>query len=232
MMLSLKRVKAGYGLSIVLHDIDLELEEGGVFALMGRNGMGKTTLVKTIMGLTNLHDGEIGFRTHRIDKLPTHERARLGISIVPEGRGIFRTLSVLENLTAFARPLVNAHWTVERVLELFPRLGEKLPNKGHQLSGGEQQMLAIARALMTNPKLLILDEATEGLAPIIRGEIWGCIAKLRDDGQSILIIDKNIDALIPLADTIGILENGQLCWSGKPELFNQDRSHLERVIGL
>jgi branched-chain amino acid transport system ATP-binding protein len=231
-MLTLHGVKAGYGASTVLRGIDLEMPTAGVFALMGRNGMGKTTLIRTVMGLTRLHAGTISFLGKSIDQLPVHERALLGIAVVPEGRGIFRTLSVLENLSAFARTDHGAHWNVERVLELFPRLAERLGNLGHQLSGGEQQMLAIGRALMTNPKLLILDEATEGLAPLIRAEIWACLTKLRSAGQTILIVDKNIDALVPLSDVIAIVQSGELYWTGSSDMFMAERQHLERVIGL
>ncbi len=231
-MLTLQNVRAGYGASTVLRGIDLEMPTAGVFALMGRNGMGKTTLIRTVMGLTNLHAGTILFSGKVIDRLPVHERARLGIAVVPEGRGIFRTLSVLENLSAFARADHGTHWDVERVLELFPRLSERLGNLGHTLSGGEQQMLAIGRALMTNPKLLILDEATEGLAPLIRAEIWSCLAKLRAAGQTILIVDKNVDALVPLSDVIAIVESGELCWTGSADMFMSERPRLESIIGL
>jgi branched-chain amino acid transport system ATP-binding protein len=231
-MLTLQGVQAGYGASTVLHGIELDLPDAGVFALMGRNGMGKTTLIRTVMGLTRLHSGAIAFAGRRIDRLPVHARSRLGIAVVPEGRGVFRTLTVAENLSAFARTDFGCRWTVSRVLDLFPRLAERLGHRGHQLSGGEQQMLAIGRALMTNPKLLILDEATEGLAPLIRAEIWACLARLRVEGQSILIVDKNIDAVVPLSDTIGIVQSGELYWSGRPDAFLDDRKHLESVIGL
>jgi branched-chain amino acid transport system ATP-binding protein len=231
-MLTLQGVTAGYGASTILHGVNLDMSQARVFALMGRNGMGKTTLIRTVMGLTRLHAGAILFAGQAIERLPVHERARLGIAVVPEGRGIFRTLSVLENLSAFARTEHGAHWNVPRVLALFPRLAERLTHLGHQLSGGEQQMLAIGRALMTNPKLLILDEATEGLAPLIRAEIWACLARLRAEGQSILIVDKNIDAVVPLSDAIGIIQSGEFYWTGSPNSFLSDRQHLESIVGL
>jgi len=184
--------------------------------LMGRNGMGKTTTVNAIMGMLPSRGGVVEFEGRRIDHLPSFQIARLGLGLVPEGRHIFPNLSVRENLIAAAanRSGRRDPWTLRRVLEFFPRLGERQRNMGNQLSGGEQQMLAIGRALMTNPRLIILDEATEGLAPLIRDEIWRCLTTLKQAGQSILVIDKNVEALIEIADRHYIIERGRIAWSG------------------
>jgi branched-chain amino acid transport system ATP-binding protein len=189
--------------------------------LMGRNGMGKTTTVRSIMGLTPAMSGSIRFGGQEITSLPSFRVAQLGVGLVPEGRQIFPNLTTRENLVATAANFGKAAepWTLDKVLELFPRLGERLGSMGNLLSGGEQQMLAVGRALMTNPRLLILDEATEGLAPLIRTEIWQCLTRLKAAGQSILVIDKNVEALIRIADRHYLIERGKVVWTGSsPEL--------------
>ena len=214
--LVVKGLEAGYGSSQVLFGIDFSVGEGEVVTLLGRNGMGKTTTVRSVMGLNRPFGGEIVFRGRRTDRLGADAIARLGIAIVPEGRRIFTNLSVEENLLAFgARRNGKADpWTLERIYQLFPRLGERRHHGGGQLSGGEQQMLAVGRALSTNPHLMILDEATEGLAPLIREEIWQCLARLRETGLTIIVIDKYIRRLIAFADRHVILEKGRVVWQG------------------
>jgi branched-chain amino acid transport system ATP-binding protein len=201
---------------------------------MGRNGMGKTTTVNAIMGLLSSRTGIVEFEGHRIDHLPSFRIARLGLGLVPEGRQIFPNLSVRENLVAAAanRTRRSNPWTIERVLKFFSRLGERQRNMGNQLSGGEQQMLAIGRALMTNPKLLILDEATEGLAPLIRREIWSCLARLKGEGQAILVIDKNVGALIGLANRHHIVEKGRVVWIGTSDALARDSALQHRYLGV
>ncbi|WP_042444249.1 ABC transporter ATP-binding protein [Azospirillum sp. B510] len=215
-MLKIDNLTAGYGQSQVLFDVSLSIEAGQVLALMGRNGMGKTTTIAAIMGLIPRWGGGISFGGQGIDRMPPHRVARLGVGLVPEGRQIFPTLTVEENLvaTAAARGGEPARWTLEAVWELFPRLRERRRNLGNRLSGGEQQMLAIGRALMTNPRLLILDEATEGLAPVIRAEIWAVLETLKREGQSILLVDKNLSAVLRLADACAVIEKGRTVWSG------------------
>src|SRR5205085_9922476 len=200
-LLQLSNVEAAYGRSQVLFGISFDIAAGEMVTLMGRNGMGKTTTVRSVMGLTPARSGSIRFASREIAALPSYRIAQLGIGLVPEGRRIFPNLTVYENLVATAsKKTDNPAWTVDKIHALFPRLAERAGSMGNQLSGGEQQMLAIGRALMTNPKLLILDEATEGLAPLIRTEIWQCLMRLKQAGQSILIIDKNVEALIRIAD--------------------------------
>ncbi len=211
-ILELDGIETAYGDSQILFGVSLRVGRGEVATLLGRNGMGKTTTVRSIMGLSPIRRGAIRFDGKNIHDLPPHRVARAGLGLVPEGRQIFPNLSVRENLTATARP--GGPWTLARVLELFPAFGERLDAMGIVLSGGEQQMLAIGRALMTDPKLLILDEATEGLAPLVRREIWRALAQLKSEGQSILIIDKNIDALLRLADSHHVLDKGRVAWSG------------------
>lgn len=213
-LLQLSRVDAGYGHSQVLFDLDLHLDPGEAVAVLGRNGMGKTTAVRSIMGLCRVTGGDVRYRGVSLNGNSPDQRARLGIGLVPEGRQIFPNLTVEENLIAFASRRKDAAWTLPRAYELFPRLRERRTNMGSQLSGGEQQMLAIARALLTNPRLLIIDEATEGLAPLVREEIWNCLKHLRQEGQSILIIDKYVDRLIPICNRHYILEGGRVAWSG------------------
>ena len=210
-MLRVEGLKAGYGESMVLHGIDLHVDAGEVVTLLGRNGMGKTTTISTIFGLLPARAGRVSVGGTDLTRAAPHRRSQAGLGLVPEGRQIFPTLDVRENLIATARP---GPWTLERVLTLFPRLGERAGHRGNQLSGGEQQMLAIARALMTNPRLVVLDEATEGLAPLIRDEIWACLASLKAEGEAILIVDKNVDALTRLADRHVVIEKGRVVWAG------------------
>ena len=229
----------GYGSAQVLHGVSLQLQPGEVVGLLGRNGMGKTTLVRTLMGVLRPTAGSVQVLGRPVAGLPAHAMARLGLALVPEGRQVFSNLSVQEHLSAFVRPGVDAAagtratvWSPARVYELFPRLGERRQNLGHQLSGGEQQMLAIGRALVTNPRLLILDEATEGLAPLIRQEIWRALALLRQQGQTILVIDKYVQRLIALADRHVILEKGVVVWAGSSEALQADRGLWQRYLGV
>jgi branched-chain amino acid transport system ATP-binding protein len=214
-MLSAYSLASGYGPAQVLFDVSLSVRAGEVVTLLGRNGMGKTTTIRTIMGLVRTRSGRLVFEGRRLDNRPPFHIAQAGLGLVPEGRQIFPTLTVEENLIATAAARFGPpQWTLERVYELFPVLAERRGNMGNELSGGEQQMLAIGRALMTNPKLLILDEATEGLAPLVRAQIWACLARLKREGQSILLVDKHIDALLRLADRHVIIEKGCVVWTG------------------
>jgi branched-chain amino acid transport system ATP-binding protein len=213
-VLELRDVETCYGLSQVLFGVSLAIAPGEMVTLMGRNGMGKTTTVRSIMGLTPARSGTIRFAGSEIRGQPSYKVAKLGIGLVPEGRQIFPNLSVRENLVATSVKRNGADWTLEKVYDLFPRLSERDASMGNQLSGGEQQMLAIGRALMTNPRLLILDEATEGLAPLIRAEIWRCLAALKASGLAILVIDKNVGALTRVADRHFLIERGRVVWSG------------------
>jgi branched-chain amino acid transport system ATP-binding protein len=213
-LLAVRDLHAGYGTSAVLFGVTLRIEAGEVLTLLGRNGMGKTTTVRAILGLLRPTRGEVLLHGAPQQGRPSHLIARAGIGLVPEGRQIFPNLTAEENLVATARARGGAGWTLPRVYALFAQLRERRRHLGNQLSGGEQQMLAIGRALMTNPDLLILDEATEGLAPLIRAEIWRCLALLKAEGQSILLIDKNLDALLRLADRHAILEKGRVVWQG------------------
>jgi len=234
LLLEVQDLQTSYGSSQVLFDFSMEILEGETVTLLGRNGMGKTTLVRSVMGLTRARAGAITFRGRRIEREAPDRIARLGIALVPEGRQIFPNLSVLENLAAFAdnRSARLEPWTVERVFELFPALKNRRQNMGNQLSGGEQQMLAIGRALVTNPHLLILDEATEGLAPLIREEIWKCLARLRAAGQTILVIDKYIERLVKLADRHTIVERGRVAWQGASAALDADRGLWHRYLGV
>src|SRR5215475_9639786 len=233
-MLSVRDLTAHYGASQALFGMALSVEAGEVVTLMGRNGMGKTTTVNAIMGLLPARRGAIEFEGRRIDQLPSFRIARLGLGLVPEGRQIFPNLSVRENLIAAAANRAGRRnpWTLRRVLDFFPRLGERQRNLGNQLSGGEQQMLAIGRALTTNPKLLILDEATEGLAPLIRQDIWSCLGRLKAEGQAILVIDKNVGALIGLADRHHIVEKGRVVWAGSSAALARDGELQHRYLGV
>ncbi|MXN65656.1 ATP-binding cassette domain-containing protein [Stappia sp. GBMRC 2046] len=233
-LLEVSGLEAGYGEAQVLYGMRFAVGEGEVVTLMGRNGMGKTTTIRTIMGLLKLEGGKVVFSGEDLTNAPPYRIAQAGIGLVPEGRQIFPTLSVEENLIATSANRRNAKpgWTLERVYEFFPRLKERRKNLGNQLSGGEQQMLAIGRALMTNPKLLILDEATEGLAPLIRAEIWACLDRLKGEGQSILVIDKNIDALETLANRHVVVEKGQVVWTGDTDALKADRGVLERYLSV
>ena len=230
-MLTVSHLQSAYGDSQVLFDVSFAVGSGEVVTLLGRNGMGKTTTVSSIMGLVRPRGGEVAFEGRRVDGLPPYRIAQCGIGLVPEGRQVFPTLTVDENLVATAAVRnPPARWTRERVHELFPRLAERRGHLGSQLSGGEQQMLAIGRALMTNPKLLILDEATEGLAPLIRAEIWACLERLKGEGQAILVIDKNVDALARLADRHVILEKGRVAWTGTSDELRADPSLKDRFL--
>ena len=213
-VLELKDVETCYGLSQVLFGVSLSITPGEMVTLMGRNGMGKTTTVRSIMGLTPAHAGAIRFLGEEIRGLPSYKVAQRGVGLVPEGRQIFSNLTVRENLVATAVARGDGEWTLDKVYALFPRLSEREASMGNQLSGGEQQMLAIGRALMTNPRVLILDEATEGLAPLIRAEIWRCLARLKELGLAILVIDKNVGALTRVADRHFLIERGRMVWSG------------------
>jgi len=234
-MLSMKNIESGYGLSQVLFDVSLEIAVGEVVAVLGRNGMGKSTLVRTLFGQLALQAGSLQVDGQDIAGWSTDRIARLGLAIVPEGRQCFPNLTVREHLTAFAAQRNAAsvqQWDAERVFVMFPRLRERAGNMGNQLSGGEQQMLAIGRALVTNPRLLVLDEATEGLAPLVREEIWQCLARLRQEGQTILVIDKYVERLIKLADRHVILERGRVVWQGSSAALDADRALWTRYLGV
>jgi branched-chain amino acid transport system ATP-binding protein len=233
-MLSVRNLQSAYGASQVLFDVTLDIAEGEVVTLLGRNGMGKTTTVRSIMGLLAPKDGDIRFEGSAMRGVAPEKIARCGIGLVPEGRQVFPTLSVRENLVATAsnRLKRSSPWTLERVYALFPRLQERANQSARTLSGGEQQMLAVGRALMTNPKLLILDEATEGLAPVIRAEIWGCIEALKTQGQSILLIDKNINVLKRIADRHYIIEKGRTVWSGSSADLAASAELVHRYVGV
>ncbi len=234
MMLRVCDLAAAYGDSQVLFGIELSIDRGEVVTLLGRNGVGKTTTIRTIMGLVKARSGKIDFGGTALIGRPPEGIARLGIGLVPEGRQVFPTLTVRENLVATAANRLRraAPWTIERVTALFPRLGERLTQSAGTLSGGEQQMLAIGRALMTNPDLLILDEATEGLAPVIRAEIWRCIEALKAGGQSILIVDKNLRVLRRLADRHYAIEKGRTVWSGTGADLDRDAELVHRYVGV
>jgi branched-chain amino acid transport system ATP-binding protein len=234
MLLELQAVETGYGASQVLFGVDLAVPEGAVVTLLGRNGMGKTTTLRAAFGLLPLHRGRIRFGGERIDGLATDVIARRGLALVPEGRQVFPNLSVRENLTAFAdnRSASRQPWTIERVFALFPQLARRATAMGNQLSGGEQQMLAIGRALMTNPRLLVLDEATEGLAPLVREDIWRCLAELKASGQAILVIDKYIQRLVQLADQHTILERGRVVWHGSSSELAEQPELWHRYLGI
>ncbi|MFN9186803.1 MAG: ABC transporter ATP-binding protein [Betaproteobacteria bacterium] len=233
-LLELRGVQSGYGASKVLFGIDLTIGVGTVATLLGRNGMGKTTTIRTLLGLVPLRAGEIRFAGERIDGRATDAIGRLGLALVPEGRQVFPNLTVRENLVAFAANRAGHAdpWTLDKVFAFFPRLAERSDNLGNQLSGGEQQMLAIGRALMTNPRLLVLDEATEGLAPLVREDIWRCLGQLKAAGQTILVIDKYIERLVRLADAHTIIERGHVVWRGDSAALAADRSLWHRYLGV
>jgi branched-chain amino acid transport system ATP-binding protein len=226
-LLSVSGIETFYGASQALFGVDLEVGEGEVAALMGRNGMGKTTTIRSILGLTPARAGSIRFDGAEIRGLKPHRIARLGLGLVPEGRRCFPNLTVAENLLAAARP---GRWTMAGIEELFPRLAERRSQMARTLSGGEQQMLAIGRALMTNPRLVILDEASEGLAPVIRADIWAVLRALKAQGQSILIVDKTLAELLPAADRCFVLEKGRTVWSGRPDALDADLQN--RYLGV
>jgi branched-chain amino acid transport system ATP-binding protein len=233
-MLVVEEIETFYGSSQALFGVRLEIADGEVVTLLGRNGMGKSTTVKSIMGLTPVKRGRIFFDGKDIHQLPSYAIARLGIGLVPEGRQIFPNLTVYENIMATAANRLGEKepYTLKGVLGIFPRLEERLNNYGDQLSGGEQQMLAVVRALMTNPKLLILDEATEGLAPLVRKEIWRGLTMLKEYGQAILLIDKNLDTLMRLADRHYVMEKGRVVWSGATAEIANDQKLKARYLGV
>jgi branched-chain amino acid transport system ATP-binding protein len=233
-LLTLEGVETLYGRSQVLFGLSLTIGTGEMVTLMGRNGMGKTTTVRSIMGLTPAAGGSIRFDGQETREFPAYRVAKLGIGLVPEGRQIFPNLTVRENLVATAarRSQSAAQWTLETIYDLFPRLAERQRSMGNQLSGGEQQMLAVGRALMTNPRLLILDEATEGLAPLIRREIWRCLARLKAQGQSILVIDKSVAALTKIADRHYMIERGRIVWTGTSKELAAAPDIQHRFLGV
>ncbi|MBI5320367.1 ABC transporter ATP-binding protein [Bradyrhizobium sp.] len=233
-LLEIEGIETCYGLSQVLFGLSLSVKSGEVVALMGRNGMGKTTTIRSIMGLTPARSGAIRFAGEDVRKLASYRIAQQGIGLVPEGRQIFPNLTVRENLVAASANRLSSRdpWTLEKIHALFPRLAERSHHMGVTLSGGEQQMLAIGRALMTNPMLLILDEATEGLAPLIREEIWSCLSMLKSQGQSVLVIDKNVGNLARIADRHYIIERGRTMWSGTSEQLLAEPELQHRYLGI
>ncbi|GLR85683.1 ABC transporter ATP-binding protein [Bradyrhizobium iriomotense] len=233
-LLDVDGIETCYGLSQVLFGLSLSIKPGEMVSLMGRNGMGKTTTIRSIMGLTPARAGAIRFAGSEVRQLPSYRIAKLGVGLVPEGRQIFPNLTVRENLVAAAADRFGSDnpWTLAAIYVLFPRLAERASNMGNQLSGGEQQMLAIGRALMTNPKLLILDEATEGLAPLIREEIWNCLSLLKKRGQSILVVDKNVDHLARICDRHYIIERGKTVWSGTSDQLTAEPELQHRYLGI
>jgi branched-chain amino acid transport system ATP-binding protein len=233
-LLDVQGLRAAYGSAQVLHGVSLQVRAGEAVGLLGRNGMGKTTLVQAITGIVPSQAQALRFAGASIAAQPAHRIARRGIALVPEGRQVYANLTVLEHLSAFTRPGASGAtpWHAARVFELFPRLAERRSQLGAHLSGGEQQMLSIGRALVTNPRLLILDEATEGLAPLVREEIWRALAQLRAAGQSILVIDKYVQRLIRLADHHVVLEKGRVVWSGPSAALAADPALWARYLGL
>jgi branched-chain amino acid transport system ATP-binding protein len=230
-MLQVERLEAGYDGAQVLFGVDLEVGAGEVVAMLGRNGMGKTTTVRALFGLLRPSAGRVVFEGADLTGRPPYVIGQRGLSLVPEGRQVFPTLTVEENLVATAAARFGTpRWTLPDIYDLFPRLAERRRHLGSQLSGGEQQMLAIGRALMTNPKLLVLDEATEGLAPLIRAEIWACLARLKAEGEAIIVIDKNVEALTRLADRHLVIEKGRVAWAGTSAELSADRSVKERYL--
>ena len=233
-LLSVQGLQAGYGSSQVLFGLDFAVGVGQVITLLGRNGMGKSTTIKCLSGLITPSAGRMVLAGVALVGLPSYRIARAGVGLVPEGRQVFPNLSVRENLVATAslRNAGRAPWTLERVFALFPRLAERSSQLGGKMSGGEQQMLAIARALMTNPKLLLLDEATEGLAPLIRREIWNCLARVKAEGMAMIVIDKNIRPLLPLADRHYIVEKGRIAWQGDSAALQADAAAVDRYLSV
>lgn len=234
-LLSVAGLQAGYGAAQVLFGIDFSMAPSQVVTLLGRNGMGRSTTIKCLFGLLPIKSGEMTFDGQRLDRLASHQIARLGLGLVPEGRQVFPNLTVEENLVATSR----AHaapglqlWTLERVYQFFPRLKERRSNLGNQLSGGEQQMLAIGRALMTNPRLVVLDEATEGLAPLVRAEIWHALAALKAEGLSLIVIDKNLGPLLDLADHHYVIEKGRVVWAGTSAALRSDARVVHEYLGV
>jgi len=228
--LELEHVSAGYGETVVLEDVDLALEPGESLSVIGRNGVGKTTLLATVMGHTTLHRGEVRLRGQSLRSLPIHRRAQLGLGFVPQEREIFPSLSVRENLGIAARP---GHWTEARVFELFPNLADRVSNMGHQLSGGEQQMLSIARALMTNPSVLLMDEPTEGLAPVIVEALTAVLLRLRDESAlSIVLVEQNSRVALAFSPRTVVMDKGRIVYAGPSAALAADPERLARLIGL
>ena len=233
-LLQIENLQAAYGRSQVLFGVDLEVYSGTVVSLLGRNGMGKTTTIRSLLGITQASSGRVRFSGQEVQQWPAYRISRLGIGLVPEGRQIFPLLTVRENLLATAanRHNLNSAWDLKKVYDLFPILQNRKDQLGKSLSGGEQQMLAIGRALMTNPKLLILDEATEGLAPLIRDEIWRVLESLKEQGQSILLIDKNLEQLMRLVDQHFLMERGRIVWDGTSKELRQNPELIRRYLGV
>ena len=233
-LLEVRGLQAGYGAGLVLHGIDFTVQQREAVGLMGRNGMGKTTLIRTMLGLLAPRAGQILVDGRDIARLAPFQRAKLGIAVVPEGRGVFASLTVLENLRLAARPGLDGNnpWPLDRVLETFPRLQQRIGNRGDQLSGGEQQMLAIGRALMTSPRLLILDEATEGLAPLIRDEIWRVIAAIRAGGIATVVVDKTVASILAVVDRSTVLVKGTVAYDGSPAALLADAALMQRCLGV
>ncbi len=231
-LLEVEGLRASYGRSEVLFGIDLHVAAGEVVALMGRNGMGKTTTLRSIMGLTTPSHGQVRIRGADFRGCGAFQVARAGVAIVPEGRQVFRLLTVHEHLLMAQSSRRTQPWTVSAVYQLFPRLQERRTHMGGQLSGGEQQMLAIGRALMTNPGLILFDEATEGLAPLVRQEIWNAMRTMKNQGCAILVVDKNVEDVALLASRMYVLEKGRLAWSGSPNLLGSDAELQRRLLGV
>ena len=233
-LLQIENLQAAYGRSQVLFGVNLEVYSGTVVSLLGRNGMGKTTTIRSLLGITQVSSGRVRFSGQEVQQWPAYRISRLGIGLVPEGRQIFPLLTVRENLLATAanRHNLSSTWDLRKVYDLFPILRKRRDQLGKSLSGGEQQMLAIGRALMTNPKLLILDEATEGLAPLIRDEIWGVLESLKEQGQSILLIDKNLEQLMRLVDQHFLMERGRIVWEGTSRELRQNPELIRRYLGV
>lgn len=233
-LLQIENLQAAYGRSKVLFGVNLEVYSGTVVSLLGRNGMGKTTTIRSLLGITQASSGRVRFSGQEVQQWPAYRISRLGIGLVPEGRQIFPLLTVRENLLATAanRHNLNSAWDLQKVYDLFPILQNRRDQLGKSLSGGEQQMLAIGRALMTNPKLLILDEATEGLAPLIRDEIWRVLESLKEQGQSILLIDKNLEQLMRLVDQHFLMERGRIVWEGTSKELQQNPELIRRYLGV
>jgi branched-chain amino acid transport system ATP-binding protein len=233
-LLTVERLEAFYGASQVLHGIDLTLARGEQLALLGRNGMGKTTLLRSLLGLVGECRGNIAFADRDIARAAPEDIARAGVALVPEGRGVFGSLSVVENLVMAARPGRDgrARWTLERIYELFPRLHARRTNGGHQLSGGEQQMLTSGRALMTNPDLILIDEATEGLAPLVAQDIWRTLDLIRSEGVATIVVDKDFRSLSKIADRAVLLSKGTVVFDGKPAELSANPELLEKHLGV
>jgi branched-chain amino acid transport system ATP-binding protein len=234
-LLKVSNLHASYGRAQVLFGVDISVSKGEVVTLLGRNGMGRSTTIKCLFGLLQSSNGLIEFKGQRVDNLPSFQIARKGLGLVPEGRQVFPNLTVEENLIATARDNKDSQlkpWTLERVYQFFPRLRERQKNLGSQLSGGEQQMLAIGRALMTNPSLMVLDEATEGLAPLIRTEIWNALSELKAEGLSLIVIDKNLGPLLDLADRHFVMEKGKVVWAGNSNELKADARIVHEYLGV